>query len=133
MSSTAQEDYDRVLYPGAAHTQTHPDHLATLAGLFGMKPAPLDRCRVLEIGCTDGGNLIPMAHGLPDADFTGIDIGTRSLAAGRDCIGALALKNIRLLELDILDVPEDFGAFDYIIAHGIYSWVPAAVREKILA
>ena len=133
MSSTAQEDYDRVLYPGAAHTQTHPDRLATLASLFGMQPAPLDRCRVLEIGCTDGGNLIPMSHGLPDADFTGIDIGARSLAVGRDCVEALGLKNIRLLELDILDVPEDFGTFDYIIAHGIYSWVPPAVREKILA
>ena len=133
MSTTAQEDYDRVLYPGAAHTQTHPDRLATLASLFGMQPAPLDRCRVLEIGCTDGGNLIPMAHGLPDADFTGIDIGTRSLAVGRGCIAALGLKNIRLLEHDILDVPGDFGAFDYIIAHGIYSWVPPVVREKILA
>ena len=133
MSPTAQEDYDRVLYPGAAHTQTHPDRLATLASLFGMQPAPIERCRVLEIGCTDGGNLIPMAHGLPDADFTGIDIGTRSLAAGRECVDALGLKNIRLLGLDILDVPEDFGAFDYIVAHGIYSWVPSAVREKILA
>ena len=133
MNSTAQEDYDRVLYPGAAHTQTHPDRLATLARLFGMHPAPVERCRVLEIGCTDGGNLIPMAHGLPDADFTGIDIGTRSLAVGRDCVEALGLKNIRLLELDILDVPEDFGTFDYIIAHGIYSWVPSVVREKILA
>ncbi len=133
MSSSAQEDYDRVLYPGAAHTQTHPDRLATLACLFGMQPASLDRCRVLEIGCTDGGNLIPMAHGLPDADFTGIDIGTRSLAVGRECIAELGLKNIRLLELDILDVPGDFGAFDYIIAHGIYSWVPPVVREKVLA
>jgi SAM-dependent methyltransferase len=130
---SAKQDYNRVLYPGIAYSQTHPDRLATLATLFGLSPAPPARCHVLEIGCTDGGNLIPMAYGLPDAEFVGIDVSTRALAAGRDSITALGLKNIRLLELDILDVPPDFGAFDYIIAHGVYSWVPDAVREKLLA
>lgn len=133
MSSTAQEQYDRVLYPGTVYTQTHPDRLATLAKLFGMSPAPLEHCRILELGCTDGGNLIPMAHGLPGAKCVGIDVSTRALAAGRACIEGVGLTNIRLLDLDILDMPSDFGVFDYIIAHGVYSWVPPAVRERILA
>lgn len=133
MSSSAQEEYDRVLYPGAAHPQTHPDRLATLAILFGMQPMALDRCRVLEIGCTDGGNLIPMAYELPNAEFVGIDVSARSLEIGRECVRSLGLKNIRLLECDIMDLAEDLGAFDYIIAHGIYSWVPPAVRHKMLA
>ena len=133
MSATARVEYDRVLYPGAAFPQTHPDRLATLATLFGMAPVPVECARVLEIGCTDGGNLIPMAYHLPEAEFVGIDVSARALGAGRECIAALGLRNISLRELDILEVPRDFGAFDYIIAHGIYSWVPEVVRDKILA
>ena len=133
MNLNAQQEYDRVLYPGAAYSQTHPDRLSTLASLFGMHPAPVEGCRVLEIGCTDGGNLLPMAEVLPNADFIGIDVSTRALTMGRECIEALGLPNIRLLELDLLDMPEDFGAFDFIIAHGVYSWVPPQVREKLLA
>src|SRR5436309_1970098 len=100
--SPAQESYDRVVYPGEPFVQTHPDRLATLATLFGMQPAAVERCRVLEIGCTDGGNLIPIAYGLPEAELVGIDVSRRSLAAGRECVEALGLKNIRLLELDLL-------------------------------
>ena len=133
MNSNAQQEYDRVLYPGAAYPQTHPDRLSTLGTLFGMQPAPVERCRVLEIGCTDAGNLLPMAEALPNAEFVGIDVSTRALTRGRECIEDLGLQNIRLLELDILDVPGNFGVFDFIIAHGVYSWVPPQVREKLLS
>src|SRR5262249_6262531 len=33
----------------------------------------------------------------------------------------------------IMDVDHNTGQFDYIICHGVYSWVPAEVRDKILA
>jgi SAM-dependent methyltransferase len=97
-----------------------------------MEPASVAHCRVLEIGCTDGGNIIPMAFALPEARFIGIDVSGRAIETGRAVIASLGLTNIELQLRDILDLPADFGVFDYIIAHGIYSWVPAAVREKIL-
>ena len=62
-SSTAQNPYDEVLYPGYPFAQAHPDRLGAMARLFGMNPAPVEACRVLELGCGDGGNLIPMAVG----------------------------------------------------------------------
>ena len=31
-----------------------------------------------------------------------------------------------------MDVGEDFGRFDYVICHGVYSWVPEAVQDRIL-
>ena len=34
--------YDHVRYPGHPFIETHPDQLATLGSLFGMKPARLD-------------------------------------------------------------------------------------------
>lgn len=125
--------YDDVLYPSYPFPQAHPDRLATLATLFGMKPARIDACRVLEIGCGDGANLIPMALSLPCSSFVGIDLAQSPIARGQAMAGALGLCNITLQQLDILELSPAFGEFDYIIAHGFYSWVPAAVRDKLMA
>jgi methyltransferase-like protein/SAM-dependent methyltransferase len=124
--------YDELPYPGAPFSQTHPDHLATLAILFGMTPAPSERCRVLELGCGDGGNLIPMAFGLSESSFTGIDLAASAIARGQMLIAELQLKNIHLRQLDLMNLGADFGDYDFIIAHGVYSWVPPEVRERIL-
>lgn len=123
--------YDEVPYPVLSHSQTHPSALATLAIIHGMKPAPVAHCRVLELGCAGGGNLIPMAYSLPESEFVGIDYSTRQIAEGRSLVDRLELKNIRLESLNLLDVDESLGQFDYIIAHGLYSWVPPNVRDRL--
>lgn len=125
--------YDRVEYPDQWHPQTYPDRLATLATLFGMQPAPPDGCRVLEIGCGRGMNLIAMAHGLPGSTFVGIDRAAKPLEQGREMAERLGLRNVTLQAYDLMDVDEAFGTFDYIVAHGLYSWVPAPVRDRLLA
>jgi methyltransferase-like protein/2-polyprenyl-3-methyl-5-hydroxy-6-metoxy-1,4-benzoquinol methylase len=125
--------YDEVAYHGNAVPQTHPDRLATLATLFGRKPAAVDACRVLEIGCGNGNNLIPMAYALPGSRFVGIDLAAKAIAAGQAMIDPLGLKNIALRQLDILEAGKDLGEFDFIISHGVYGWVPPAVQDKLLA
>lgn len=126
------DSYDRVRYTGLPLAQTHPDRLATIATLFGMAVAPPAECRVLELGCGDGGNLIPMALGLAASSFTGIDLAAQAVEYGRSVVTALGLKNITLLPLDLLEAGPELGEFDYIIAHGLYSWVPEQVRERLL-
>ncbi len=133
MSEAIPTAYDEVLYSSYAFSQTHPDRLATLATLFGMHPTPVTSCRVLELGCGDGSNLIPMAFGLPKSEFLGIDLAARPIEHGQSIIEALGLSNIILRQLDVMEVSPDFGQFDYIIAHGLYSWVPPAVQDKLLA
>ena len=125
--------YDVVLYPGNAFPQTHPDRLATIALLFGMQPGRVDRCRVLEIGCGSGDNLIPMAVGLPQSEFVGIDLAALPIKAGQEKSAALGLRNIRLLQMDIQQVTQDLGRFDYIACHGVYSWVSPPARDAIMA
>src|SRR5450759_5278696 len=95
--------YDEVLYPNAPFAQTHPDRLATLAILFGMAPAPINRCRVLELGCGDGENLIPIAFENPGAQFLGLDAAALAIRAGNQEIATLGLANIRLEHMDIMD------------------------------
>ena len=124
--------YDEVPYPSAAYRGTHPDTLATLGTLVGLQPAPVGKCRLLEIGCSDGGNLIPMAYGLPESEFVGMDGSAAEVQSGRDSVEMLGLKNLTLNAGDILEVADQFGMFDYIVTHGVYSWVSPAVQEKIL-
>jgi methyltransferase-like protein/2-polyprenyl-3-methyl-5-hydroxy-6-metoxy-1,4-benzoquinol methylase len=130
--SSVRDSYDRVPYPSASHAETHPDRLAALAILRGLAPAPPERCRVLELGCADGGNLIPMAFELPESTFLGIDLSPRQIESGRAQAAELGLTNLELRAVSILDF-EDAGPFDYILCHGVFSWVAPPVQEKILS
>ena len=125
-------EYDKFAYPSAVYPQTHPDRLSAIAMLMGLEPARLERARVLELGCGDGNNLITMACTLPEANFLGMDLAIEPIRRGRETIAALGLTNIALRQKNVLETTADLGVFDYIIAHGLYSWVPEAVRERIL-
>jgi methyltransferase-like protein/2-polyprenyl-3-methyl-5-hydroxy-6-metoxy-1,4-benzoquinol methylase len=127
-----QTSYDAIPYPSNPFRQTRPERLAAIARLFALDAPPVESCRVLEIGCSMGGNLIAMAQDLPGSRFIGIDASSRQIAEGWKTIDALGLRNIELKHLDILDVPQDLGEFDYIVSHGVFSWVPARVQNKML-
>jgi len=124
--------YDEVPYESLPIAVSHPSRMAAIAHLIGLNPVPIDQCRVLEIGCSAGANLIPMAANFPNSTFVGIDYSAVQIAAGLPTIEALGLKNVTLKNVNVLDINSDFGQFDYIIAHGVYSWVPQAVRDKIM-
>jgi methyltransferase-like protein len=132
MHESPISEYDKFAYPTALYAQTHPDRLAAVATLMGLEPARIESARVLELGCGDGNNLITMACTLPGGDFQGIDLAIEPIRRGRRMIEAMGLKNVTLRQMNVLEAPA-LGTFDYIIAHGLYSWVPDAVREKILA
>ncbi len=125
--------YDAIPYESIPISETHVEGLAALGRLFGVPTADQNRCRVLELGCAEGGNLIPMAFYLPESRFVGIDLSARQIEAGRALTDALGLGNVRLLHRDVMDATDDLGRFDFIIVHGLYSWVPAPVRDRVLA
>ena len=133
-ASSQKFSYDEVPYASFAYAHTHPDHMAVVGSLFGMKPAALETARVLELGSAGGGNILPLALRYPGASFTGLDLSQEHIAAANAQKDALGLKNIRFVQQDILafDLNKNKGAFDYIICHGVYSWVPPTVSERIL-
>ncbi len=131
--ATTTTSYDDVLYPNYVHAQTHPDRLATLATLYGMQPTAVERSRILELACGQGGNIIPLAVAFPGSQCLGIDLSPRQIDSGQQLVNSLGLTNIELRTQSILDFSAENGKFDYIIAHGVFSWVPEAVRDKILA
>ena len=125
--------YDTVPYPTYAQRQTHPDRLAVQATLLGMSPAPVERCRVLELACGDGSNLVPMAFHLPGSEFVGVDRAGRPIERARAMAADLGLGNVRFVQCSVAELPQNLGTFDYVIAHGVYSWIPPDVQEALLA
>ena len=124
--------YDELPYLSGAFPQSTPEHLHAVAHLFGLATPPPGRARVLELGCAAGGNLIPFASRYPLSRTLGIDISSVQVRSGNRAIRKMGLRNIRLLKSSITEIEENIGTFDYIICHGVYSWVPADVREAIL-
>lgn len=124
--------YEEVPYESKPHYPMHPDVLGTLGLLFGMQPAPASRCRVLELGCATGMNVICLGDALRDSEFVGLDLSPSQIAAGNELVQQAGLKNVHLRAASITDVDASWGQFDYILAHGVFSWVPPPVQEKIL-
>ncbi len=125
--------YDEVPYVGRIHFQSHVDTLATISALFGMSPANPEACRVLEIGCADGSNIITMAYHLRGSTFVGVDGSAPQIACGQEIVDELGMDNIALHAVDLRDVDASFGDFDYIIAHGIFSWIADDARHALMA
>jgi len=124
--------YDSVAYPGLVHPQTHPAQLAPKARLFGLHPAPPENCRVLELGCGDGTNLVAMAMAHPNSSYVGMDLSGAAIARGRALVAESGVTSVRLLEGSLTAIDASWEKFDYILAHGVYSWVPAEVRDAVL-
>lgn len=128
----SQRGYDELPYADYCFPRTHPEHLFAVSALCG-RPAPhFSRCRVLEIGCARGANLLPMALDLPESEFVGVDLSEVQIAEARRRAEALALRNVTFRAESVAALSDD-APFDYVICHGVYSWVPPAVRDAILA
>ncbi len=133
MPAPEEDPYDRLPYTDHAYAESHPDRLATVALLSGWDPPDVETARVLELGCGRGGNLLPMASGLPGAELTGIDRSGRQIEEARAVARAAGLGNARFVEASFEDAGVMGEGYDYLVAHGVASWVPAASRRALLA
>jgi SAM-dependent methyltransferase len=132
VTASIKAAYEAVRYRSRPCPTSAPAHVATIARLMGLDAPDPSTARVLEVGCGDGGNLVPMAAAAPRGRYAGIDLSPGAIAEARAMASDLALSNVELDVADLRDLPSGLGTFDYIIAHGFYSWVPADVREVLL-
>jgi methyltransferase-like protein/ubiquinone/menaquinone biosynthesis C-methylase UbiE len=124
--------YDELRYPGRFYPQASIERMATLATLYGLESPSVQGCRVLELGCGEGGHLIPLAYVFSQSEFLGVDLSEVSVGRAKDVAVKLGLKNLQFKTEDLGAFPANAGIFDYIIAHGVFSWIPPAIQEKLL-
>jgi len=132
MPATPQSSYDEVPYVKTSHRESHVRRLESLATLLSMEPATVDGCRVLELGGASGWNLISQAREFPESEFIGIDASAVQIEEGKRAVAATGLQNVTLSQGDIMAMDGSLGRFDYILCHGVFSWVPEQVQTKIL-
>lgn len=132
MADTAPT-YDELPYTGLAYWFSHPDHLGLFGALHGIDTARSTRCRVLEVGCGDGGNILSLASLLPGSTFVGLDLSEVHIRQGQQLAAEAGLTNVTLHHADLTKFEVEPGSFDFVIAHGLYSWVPEFARDGLLA
>ena len=132
MTDSTLAAYEAVPYESHPIPLTEIGSLESMARLHGMEPPSASACRVLELGCASGGNLIPMAYRFPRSHFVGVDLAPSQVEDGKRAIAALGLTNLELHATSIADITPELGTFDYVIAHGVYSWVPPLVQNALL-
>jgi methyltransferase-like protein/cyclopropane fatty-acyl-phospholipid synthase-like methyltransferase len=119
-------------YSDSIFNQSNPDKMAALATLQGVKATPVERARVLELGCGNGSNLISIASNLPGGQFVGVELTEAKAAEAKARVAEFGLKNVEIKHFADFELPAHVGEFDYIIANGIFSWVSTELQEKIL-
>ena len=127
-----QTIYKELGYKSYPFPFTTPAYLEAYGTLVGLKPPAAKTARVLELGATYGGNIISQAAHNPEATFVGIELSQDQVEKGNKIIGDAKLDNVSLVQGDILNFDESMGTFDYIIAHGFYSWVSDEMKDKLL-
>lgn len=121
-----KKSYAALPYMPYAHRHTDPSVFGVIAHLAGVKVTPPSTARILDIGCAVGGNLAPLAARFPSATCVGIDLSDSQIATAREWDPASTY-----LAMDLTELSREHGEFDYVIAHGVYSWVPDSVREVL--
>lgn len=122
-----------VVYTDNYYEQLSPVTLNYLAGLNGRSPRDLDNFDYCELGCGGGLSLLVHAATHPGGRFVGIDLNPEHIASGQRVAAAAGIDNLTLIAEPVSDelAASDLPAFDFIVLHGLYAWVPESVRAVI--
>jgi len=118
-------------YPAMSHPSADPAVNAVAARLVGLDAADPSRARILELGCGSGHHLLPLAVRWPEAELAAIDRDECAIRLARELATEAALANVEFRVGD-LEPGAGQGSFDFIIAHGVFSWVPDTTKLALL-
>ncbi|MBC8071432.1 MAG: class I SAM-dependent methyltransferase [Deltaproteobacteria bacterium] len=127
-------EYDELPYRSSPIEWTAPERLALASLLHGGPRTKRAGYRMLELGCGDGTNLLALAYFRRHAQFVGVDGSAKHVELGRARVRELGLGNLHFIHADLRELGAQLeGVFEYVVAHGLISWVPDDVRDAVLA
>jgi SAM-dependent methyltransferase len=125
--------YDELPYKSFPIDWTAPERLAVVSLLHGGPRPPLQHYRVLDLGCGNGANVLRLAYYRRQATFVGVDGAASQIELANVRKSALGLSNLEFIHTDFRTANQRLsGQFDYILAHGIFSWVSQEIRDALL-
>lgn len=127
-----RQSYDQYPYHSRVFRWTAPGYLRAAAYLYGLETPPVKGARILELGCAAGGNSLPTAFLYPESEVVAIDVSPVQIQAGQSIADRAGLTNIQFQARCLSQLSPDLGQFDYIIAHGVWSWVPPPLQDALL-
>lgn len=131
MPRSFSELYLADAYPAMSHPSADPAVNAESARAAGVDAVDPAGARILEIGCASGHHILSLASRWPGAECTGVDLSGKAVSRARNLARRAGLSNVKFCECTLLEF-EPEGEFDYIIAHGFFSWVPDEVKIHLL-
>jgi SAM-dependent methyltransferase len=83
--------------------------------------------RILEVGCGEGGNLVPFIE--MGMEVTGVDINTRQLERAVEYLSESGYKDVNIINQDIYKTsPTELGEYDVIFLRDVIEHIPNQER-----
>jgi SAM-dependent methyltransferase len=107
------------------------DHVAMVSGI--APPSRAGEFAWCDLGCGQGLTATILAATHPHGRFCGVDLMTAHVENAWRFAAECAVKNVEFHDADFSAAVEiDFEGFDYIVSHGVYSWVDAESQTAFL-
>ncbi len=126
---------DDAVYPVTCLRELSPAWLGYAATINGARSVPVTGpFRYLELGCGRALSAIVHAAAFPAAEFHACDADGDCIDAARRLAAELELGNLTLHRASFAEFAhQDPGSFEFIVAHGVYSWVDDDARRVLRA
>jgi SAM-dependent methyltransferase len=123
-----------VEYVHGVYRELGPSALNFILLLQSLEPVPLQEgFTYCDLGCGQGESVNLFAACHPEGQFHAIDFNYAHIAGARNLARQADVTNATFWEASFSDLGElDLPQFDFITLHGIYSWVGAENRQRIV-
>ncbi|MBK3801220.1 methyltransferase domain-containing protein [Azospirillum brasilense] len=129
-----------IAYTNSFYRDLAPDYLSYVGLLSGVRtPDPGHPFRYCELGCGQGLTLTILAATHARSEFVGIDFNPAHIAAARRLADEAGLGNLSFREDSFQALARSLTEgrwteepFDFVVLHGVYSWVSEENRRAIV-
>jgi SAM-dependent methyltransferase len=131
MARTQASSVSDTSYPRIFHSSLAPAWLDLIATLCGYaSPRRDEHFNWCDLGCGPATSATCLAACYPRAGFYGLDAMPVHIDEGKRWAKAARVRNLKLYARTFAGGRRDLPQFDYIVSHGVYSWIDAAARAE---